>query len=89
MQWYQWENIIGVKRIKLWLKGDRRKRDMGQENMCLPLVKFIWKEDTSNLPQEAVDTAIAMGVFVGANFNTVSQLSLAFGEKEKELEKLK
>ena len=36
-----------------------------------------------------MDVADAMGVFAGANFNTVSQLSLAFGEKEKELDKLK
>ena len=49
------------------------------------LSQVIWKEDTSNLPQEVVDTAAAMGVFAGANFNSVSHLSLDFGEKEKEL----
>ena len=45
--------------------------------------------DTSDLLQGVVDAAAAMGVFVGVNFNSVSQLSLDFGEKEKELDKLK
>ena len=36
-----------------------------------------------------MDTVVGMGVFVGANFDSVSQLSLALGEKEKELQKAK
>ena len=36
-----------------------------------------------------MDVIASMGVFAGANFNSISQLSLVFGEKEKELEKLK
>ena len=47
------------------------------------LGQVILKEDTSNLPQEAVDTAAAMGVFAGANFNIVSQLSLALVKKRR------
>ena len=41
------------------------------------------------MQQGAVDTAVAMGGFVGANFQCVSQLSLSLGEKQKELEKAK
>ena len=66
-----------------------KKAIHGSEKHVSTLGQVIWKADTSNLPQEAVDAAAAMGVFIGDNFNTVSQLSLAFGEKEKELDKLK
>ena len=69
-------------------RGSKKVRH-GSGKHVSSLIQFIWKEDTSNLPQEVVDVAAAMGVFDGANFNTVSQLSLAFGEKEKELDKLK
>ena len=41
------------------------------------------------MQQGAVDTTTAMGVAVGANFQCVSQLSLALVEKQKELEKVK
>ena len=46
------ENIIRVKRIKIWLKGDGRKRDMGQENMCLPLVKLFGRKIQVIFPKE-------------------------------------
>ena len=69
-------------------RGSKKVRH-GSGKHVSTLGQAIWKENTSNLPQEAVDTTAAMGVFVGANFSTVSQLSLAFGEKEKELDKLK
>ena len=39
------------------------------------------------MQQGAVEIAAAMGVFVRANFQSVSQLSLALGGKQKELEK--
>ena len=53
------------------------------------LGQVIWKEDTSDIQQGAMDTSTSMGVFTGANFDSVSQLSLALGEKEKELQKAK
>ena len=71
------------------VKMGAKKVIQGSGKHVPTLGQVIWKADTSNIPQEAVDAAAAMGVFTGANFSTISQLSLAFGEKEKELEKLK
>ena len=51
--------------------------------------QVIWKSDTTDVQQGALDTAVSMGVFVGANFDLVSKLSLALGDKEKELHKSK
>ena len=53
------------------------------------LGQVIWKANTSDIQQGVVDTAAAMGFFDGANFDSVSQLSLALGEKQKELENAK
>ena len=53
------------------------------------LGQVIWKVDTSDMQQGAVETATSMGIFAGANFQSVSQLSLALAEKQKELEKAK
>ena len=77
------------KKDKVVVKRGSKKEIYGSGKHVSSLGQVIWKVDTSNLPQGAVDTATSMGVFAGANFNTVSQLSLAFGEKEKELDKLK
>ena len=41
------------------------------------------------MQQGALETATTLGVFAGANFQSVSQLSLALSEKQKELEKAK
>ena len=51
--------------------------------------QVIWKAYTSDMQQATVEIAAAMGVFAGANFQLVSQLSSALGEKQKELEKAK
>ena len=51
--------------------------------------EVIWKADISDMEQGAVDTAASMGVYAVANFQCVSQLSLALGEKQKELENVK
>ena len=77
------------KKDKAVVKRGSKKARHGLGKHVSTLGQVIWKADTSNLPQEAVDAATAMGVFTGANFSTISQLSLAFGEKEKELDKLK
>ena len=77
------------KKDKAVVKRGSKKARHGSGKDVSTLGQVIWMEYTSNLPQEAVDAVVAMGAFVGANFNTVSQLSLAFGEKEKELDKLK
>ena len=43
--------------------------------------EVIWKADTSDMQQVVVDTSTTMGFFALANFQCVSQLSLALGEK--------
>ena len=58
------------------------KRASQSSGINVPTIgEVIWKEDTSDMQQGAVDTTAAMGVFGGANFQCVSQLSLALGEK--------
>ena len=81
---YNWS-----KKDKVVVKRGSKKARHGSGKHVSSLSQVIWKEDTSNLPQEAMDAIAAMGVFTRANFSIVSQLSLAFGEKEKELDKLK
>ena len=65
------------------VKRGSKKARHGSGKYASALGQVIWKADTSNLPQEVVDAATTMGVFAGANFSTVSQLSLAFCEREK------
>ena len=74
------------KKDKAVVKRGAKKARQGSRKHVPALGQVIWKEDTSDLPQGAVDAVAAMGVFAGANFNLVSQLSLALGEKEKELQ---
>ena len=77
------------KNDKVVVKMGAKKARQGSGKHVPTLGQVIWKEDTSDIQQGVVDTTTAMGVFIGANFNSVSQLSLALGEKEKELQKLK
>ena len=51
--------------------------------------QVIWKSDTTDVHQGALDTKTTMGVFAGANFDSVSQLCLVLSDKEKELQKSK
>ena len=51
--------------------------------------KVIQRSPTTDIQQGALDTEAAMGVFIGANFDSVSQLSLSLRDKEKELQKSK
>ena len=69
-------------------RGSKKARE-GSSKHVPALGQVIWKANASDIQQGAMDRAAAMGVFVGANFNSVSQLSLALGEKEKELQKAK
>ena len=77
------------KKDKAVVKRGSKKGRHGSGKYVSTLGQVIWKEDTSNIPQEAVDAVASMGFFARANFSTVSQLSLYFREKEKELDKLK
>ena len=60
--------------------GAKRARESSGINVPA-FGEVIWKADTSDMQQGAVDTTAAMGVFAGANFQCVSQLILALGEK--------
>ena len=77
------------KKDKAVVKRGAKKARQGSGKHVPALGQVIWKADTSDLPQGVVDAAAAMGVFAGANFQCVSQLSLALGVKQEELEKVK
>ena len=81
-------NIIGVKDKAVVKRGAKIARESSTKNVHV-VGQVIWKVDTSDMQQGAVEIAAAMGFFAGANFQSVSQLSLALGEKEKELHKFK
>ena len=61
-------------------RGAKRAKEISSINVP-DIGEVIWKADASDMQQGAVYTAAAMGVFVGANFQCVSQLILALGEK--------
>ena len=69
-------------------RGAKRAREISAKDVPA-LGQVIWKADTSDIQQGAVETTATMGVFAGANFQSVSQLSLGLSEKQKELEKAK
>ena len=69
-------------------RGTKRARESSGINVSA-IGELIWKENASDMQQGVVDTATAMGLFSGANFQCVSQLNVALGEKQKELEKVK
>ena len=46
------------------------------------LNQIIWKRASSDIKQEALDTAAAMEAFAEANFDSVSQLNKEFRDKE-------
>ena len=59
-------------------RGAKRARESSAKKF-LVVGEAIWKVDTSDMQQGVVETTAAMGVFVASNFQSVSQLSLAFG----------
>ena len=71
------------KKDKSMVKRGAKKARQGSGKHVSALGQFIWKVDTSDLQQGAVDTEAAMAFFVGANLNSISQLSFPFGEKDK------
>ena len=79
-----------------WSKWDKDVVKMGAKRAIESLAKnvlaigeVIWKAYTSDMKQGVVGTEASIKVFAAANFQSVSQLSLALGEKQKELEKAK
>ena len=53
-------------------KGAKRTREGTAKKVPS---QIIWKRDSSDIKQGALDTTIAMGDFAGANFDQVSQLN--------------
>ena len=89
MQWFLWGNTFGAGKISLWLKRDPREQGNAHSSRGYPKTRLFVKGDSSNTKQEALDTTIAIGAFVGANFDSVSQLNKELEEKEQELQKSK
>ena len=50
------------------------------------LSQVIWKSDTLDIKQGALDTTAAMGAFAWANYDSVSQLSVTLTDKEHKLQ---
>ena len=69
-------------------RGTKRARE-GLVKQVPAHNQVIWKSDTTDVHQGALDTKTTMGVFTGANFDSVSQICLVLSDKEKELQKSK
>ena len=61
-----------IKKDKVVVKRGSKKVRHGSGKHVSSLGQVIWKEDTSDLPQGAMDVAACIGIFARANFNTVS-----------------
>ena len=53
-------------------RGAKRTRE-GSTKQMPPLGQVLWKIDTPDIKQGALDTTTTMGVFAGANYDYVSQ----------------
>ena len=51
------------------------------------LYKIVWKTDAFNEKKGALNTEVAIGDFVGANYKSVSQLTKDLFTNEEELQK--
>ena len=58
-------------------KGTKRTKE-GIVKHVLTLNQVILKLDSPDIKEGALDTAVAMGDFVGANFDSISQLNKDF-----------
>ena len=69
-------------------KGLKRKRE-GILKHVPALDKIVWKTDVPNEKQGVVNTAATIGVFAGANYNSILQLTKDLFTKEEELHKVR
>ena len=69
-------------------KGSKRTRE-GTFKQGVVQNHIIWKRDSSDTKQEALDTTTSMGAFPGANFESLSQLNKELEEKKQELQNSK
>ena len=60
------------KKVKVVVKTGTKKAIEGSSKQVPSLNQVIWKVDTNDIQQGAVDITTAMGVFAVANFNSVS-----------------
>ena len=67
-------------------KGAKRTRE-GSTKQMPALSQVLWKSDTPNIKQGELDTPAAMEDFAGANYDSVSQLSVTLTDTEQELQK--
>ena len=51
--------------------------------------QIIWKRSSTNIKHEALDFAIAMGVFAISNYDSISSLNKEIEMKEQKLKRLK
>ena len=69
-------------------KGAKRTREGTFKQVSTPS-QIIWKRDSSDTKQGALDTTAAMGDFDRENFDSVSQLNKELKDKEQELQNAK
>ena len=67
-------------------KGSKRTRE-GTLKHVPAFDQIVWRTDAPNEKEGVLDTTTAMGAFVGANYNSMSQLTKDLLSKEQELHK--
>ena len=69
-------------------KGTKRMRE-GTIKQFSALNQVIWKSDSLDIKQGALDIVAAMGDFAGANYDSISQLNKDLLNKEQEQKTIK
>ena len=69
-------------------KGTKRTRE-GSVKQVPALNRFIWKTDSPDIKQGALDTTTAIRAFAGTNYDSVSQQNKDLLNKEQELQTIK
>ena len=78
---------FGRKKDKAILKkGSKRTRE-GTLKHVPTFDQIVWRTDSPNEKQGALDTTAAMGAFTGDYYNSMSQLTKGLLSKEHELQK--
>ena len=72
--------LWSIKKKFVVKKGSKRSREWTFKQGSV-LNQIIWKRDSLDTKQESLDMEAAMGDFVGANFDSVSQLNKEVEEK--------
>ena len=69
-------------------RGKKRSRDYSEMDISLSS-QVVWTQRSSDPQVDAIDAAIVLGAFIGANFDAVNTLNREFDKQKAEIVSLK